>query len=407
MIPYNTSIVLAGTSLLGAASGLIGTFALLRRRALLGDTLAHAALPGLCLGFLLWGDRSLPVMLAGGLLSGVAGIGVVAGLRRFTRIKDDAALGIVLSVFFGGGLALLKYIQTQSVGGSRAGIDHYIFGSAAGMIAADVKLIAAVALVGMVAVVLLYKEFRLVTFDAAFARVQGWPALRLDFLIMLLVSVTVIIALPAAGVVLTAALLILPATAARFWTDRLGVMLALSAVFGAIIGTAGTFVSATGSRLPTGPTIVLSGAVVFLSAMLFARRRGLIAKALAEHRSRRRIDEQKLLIAVGAITVEREMPSCTLASLLSQASLPAGRLRALLRRAETEGLLRRLDLQDSESWRLTDAGLRRAAAVARAHRLWRMFLTEYPESVSLFSDLDVEKIDELLPSEVLAELENR
>lgn len=398
MIAYNTAIVLAGTTLLGATSGLIGTFALLRRRALLGDTLAHAALPGLCIGFLVWGDRSLPVMLAGGLLSGVAGIGVVAWLRRFTRIKDDAALGIVLSVFFGGGLALVKYIQTRSAGGSRAGIDHYIFGSAAGMIAADVKLIAAVALLGVAAVALFYKEFRLVTFDAAFARVQGWPALVLDFFIMLLVSVTVIIALPAAGVVLTAALLILPAAAARFWTTRLGTMLALAALFGAITGGAGTSVSAWGSGTPTGPTIVLAGAVVFVTAMLFAPRRGLLAKALAERRARLRLDEQKLLLAA------HESPIMKLASLPSRTSMSVGRLRTLLRRAESDGLFRPAG---GDSWALTDEGACRAAALSRARRLWRLYLTEYPESVAVFSDLDLERIDELLSAEVVAELEAR
>jgi manganese/zinc/iron transport system permease protein len=402
MIPYNTAIVLAGTSLLGAGSGLVGTFALLRRRALLGDTLAHAALPGLCLGFLVWGDRSLPVMLTGGLISGVAGIGVVVFLRRFTRIKDDAALGIVLSVFFGGGLALLKYIQTHAVGGSRAGIDHYIFGSAAGMIASDVKLIAAVATVSLVSVLLLYKEFRLVTFDAAFARVQGWPASLIDFLLMLLVSVTVIIALPAAGVVLTAALLILPAVAARFWTQWLGAMLVLSALFGALIGAAGTLASARGAGLPTGPMIVLAGAVVFLVTMLFARQRGLIAKAVAEYRSRRRVDEQKLLLAAYSIAAPPAQPHVTFEALSNTIAQSAGRLRSLLRRAERGGLL---EPAGADTWRLTGPGLRRAAAVTRAHRLWRRFFIDYPDSVSLFAELDVERIEEHLSGEMVAELE--
>lgn len=402
MIAYNTALVLAGTSLLGASSGLIGAFALLRRRALLGDTLAHAALPGLCLGFLFWGDRSLPVMLMGGLLSGIAGISLVAALRRFTRVKDDAALGIVLSLFFGGGLALVRFIQTRAVGGSRAGIDHYIFGSAAGMIAGDVKLIAAVATVCLLAVVLLYKEFRLVTFDSAFARVQGWPAALLDFLLMLLVSITVIIALPAAGVVLTAALLILPAAAARFWTEWLAAMLILSALFGALIGAAGTVLSAAGSGLPTGPTIVLAGGAVFASSMLFARRRGLIAKALADYRSRRCIDEQKLLLAAYSIT--RDTPSIAFDALRHQVALSGSRLRTAARRAESARLLRR---EHAESWSLTETGLRRAAAVNRAHRLWRLFLTEYPDSASLFSDLNVETIDELLPAEIVTELETK
>ncbi|HET6879861.1 MAG TPA: iron chelate uptake ABC transporter family permease subunit [Pirellulales bacterium] len=400
MIAYNTGVVLAGASFLGASSGLIGAFALLRRRALLGDTLAHAALPGLCLGFLAWGERSLPVMLAGALASGVAGIAVVAVLRRFTRIKDDAALGIVLSLFFGAGLALLKYIQTHAVGGSRAGLDHYIFGSAASMIAGDVKLIASVALVGLAAVVLLYKEFRLVTFDAPFARVQGWPASLLDFLIMLLVSVTVIVALPAAGVVLTAALLILPAAAARFCTEWLSAMLVLSALFGALAGASGTMLSA-GGGMPTGPMIVLAGATIFLSAMCFAPRRGILARALADRRLRRRIDDQKTFLAFQRLRVPAGAAGMTFDALRSEVTFSPGRLRRALHRGEREGLL----VGDGATWKLTEDGHRRVASLARAQRLWRAFLVEYPDLASTFADLDMERIDEVLPTEMVAELE--
>ncbi|HVX11891.1 MAG TPA: metal ABC transporter permease [Pirellulales bacterium] len=401
MIPYNTAIVLTGTSLLGATSGLIGTFALLRRRALLGDTLAHAALPGLCLGFLLWHQRSLPVMLGGALATGVAGIGVVSGLRRFTRIKDDAALGIVLSLFFGAGLALLKFIQRHPVGDSPAGLDHYIFGSAAGMIASDVKLIGTIAVTGLLAILLLYKEFRMVSFDAAFARVQGWPASFLDFLIMLLVSVTVIVALPAAGVVLTAAQLVLPAVAARFWTDSLGVMLFLAASFGAVIGATGTLISA-GGGVPTGPMIVLAGTALVAVAMLFAPRRGLLARTIADGRARRRIDEQNLLLAIDAPDPTSGGAAVTFDALAARLTQPVGRLRQSLRAAQRAGWLRRVN---ADSWRLTETGVSRAAAVTRARCLWRLFLTEYPESASLFNDLDVERIDEVLPSEIVAKLE--
>lgn len=396
MIAYNTAVVLCGTSLLGASSGLIGVFALLRRRALLGDTLAHAALPGLCLGFLLWGERNLPVMLTGAFFSGLAGIAVVAGLRRFTRIKDDAALGIVLSLFFGAGLALLKWIQTQAIGGTRAGLDHYIFGSAAGMIASDVAIIAAVAGCTLAAVLLLYKEFRLVTFDDDFARTQGWPAALIDLLIMLLISVTVTVALPAAGVVLTAALVILPAAAARFCSQRLGTMLAISALFGALIGAAGTVISARGG-IPTGPMIVLAGAAVFLAAMCFAPQRGMISRLLAEHRARRNMEQQKLWLAFVAMATP-----ATIDALRHKTTLAPHRLKRLLRRSERAGLLQRAA---EDAWVLTESGHHRAAAIARAQRLWRGFLASYPDSVSLFADFDLERIDDLLPPEMVAQLD--
>ncbi|HEU5431499.1 MAG TPA: iron chelate uptake ABC transporter family permease subunit, partial [Thermomicrobiales bacterium] len=244
MIAYNTAVVLAGASLLGASTGLVGGFAVLRRRALLGDALAHAALPGVCLAFLALDRRSLPAMLAGAFLTGIVGVSLLVGMRRAARIKEDAAIGIVLSVFFGAGLALSRYIQNRAGGGSRAGLDSYVFGSAATMRLAELGLIAAVAAVSLAIVLVLYKEFKLVAFDMSFARVQGWPAGRLDLLLMGLIAVTVVIGLPAVGAVLVAAMLILPAASARFWTDRLGKLLVISATLGAATAAAGTLVSA-------------------------------------------------------------------------------------------------------------------------------------------------------------------
>lgn len=406
MIGYNTAIVLAGTSLLGANAGLIGSFAVLRRRALLGDTLAHAALPGLCLGFLALGQRSLPAMLAGALASGVAGIAVVAGLRRFTRIKDDAALGIVLGLAFGLGLALLRWIQTSAAGGSKSGIGNYIFGTAAGMIANDLKLIAGVSLLSLLAVALLYKEFRLVTFDAGFARVQGWPATLLDFLVMALVATSVIVGLPAAGVVLTAALLILPAAAARLWTERLGLMLLVAAVFGAAIGASGTAISVGTAGLPTGPLIVLVGAAVFLFSLLFAPRRGVLARRAAERKMRQTVGEQTLLRSLFELC-EADLPSrppVATGAIARRSAWSPEQLEWQLRRAARRGLV---ELAAANTWRLTATGLAQAARVARGYRLWRELLTEQPESSSLLSELDMEAVDRLLPAETVRELESK
>lgn len=291
MINYNTLVVLLGTSLLGASAGLIGSFAVLRGRALVGDALAHAALPGICLAFLVWGERSLLVMLLGALISGVLGVAVVAGLKRVPRVKDDAAVGIVLTVFFGAGLVLSRLIQSRTTTGSKAGLDSYILGKTSGMILADVYLIAGVALVCLLVILLLYKEFKLVAFDPSFAIAQGWPASRLDLLLMSLVAVNVVIGLPAVGVVLMAALLILPCAAARFWTDRLGLMLLISCGIGLLIGAVGTACSANYGQLPTGPIIVLVGTTAFLTSALFAPRRGVVARLMAHWRFRATISE--------------------------------------------------------------------------------------------------------------------
>ncbi len=285
MWKYNTIIVLLGTGLLGTSAGLVGTFAVLRRRALIGDAVAHSALPGLCLAFIVVGARDLPAMLTGALITGVLGVAIVAGLRNRTRIKEDAAIGIVLSVFFGAGVVLSSIIQRTETG-AQAGLDSYILGKTAGMLAQDVYLIGGVALVNLVVLLLLYKEFRLVAFDTEFARIGGWPTYLLDLLLMVLIALTVVIGLPAVGVVMMTALLILPAAAARFWTERLDVMMGLAALLGATAGVTGTAISANvtigappnAAALPAGPSIVLSGVCLFLFSVIFGTSRGVIVR---------------------------------------------------------------------------------------------------------------------------------
>jgi manganese/zinc/iron transport system permease protein len=274
---YNAVLVLQGVSLLGAAAGVIGCFAVLRRRALTGDALAHASLPGLCLAFIILGQRSLPALLFGAAVTGVLGIGVIAALRRWTRIKEDAAIGIVLSVFTGVGTVLLSVIP-RLPGGSRAGLDAFIFGKTAGMIHEDVQLITGLALVTLVTVVLGFKEFKLVSFDPAFARVQGWPAFAIDFALMLLIVLAIVIGLPAAGVLMMAALLVIPGAAARFWTDRLHVMLVLAGLFGMAAGVIGAGLTIVYVRVPTGPAIILVAAALFTLSLVLAPRRGLLAR---------------------------------------------------------------------------------------------------------------------------------
>lgn len=279
MLGNQTIVVLAGTLLLGIAAGLVGTFAILRRRALMGDVIAHSALPGLCLAFLAFHSRSLIVLLAGALLSGLLGAVTVSLMKRFTDLRDDAVQGIVLSVFYGGGIALTRSIQNHYRNEPGADLETFIIGRAATMLRGDVVQIAIVALITATIVLFLYKELKLLSFDEQFCRVQGWPAGGLDILLMLLTAVTVVVGLPAVGVVLTAALLIIPSAAARFWTDRLSKMMIIACVIGGLSGVIGTLLSAAFSGLPTGPLIVLTATALFLISWLVAPCHGIFWKS--------------------------------------------------------------------------------------------------------------------------------
>lgn len=274
---YNTALVLVGAALLGALCGAVGTFAVLRRRALLGDALAHAALPGVALAFLATGLRELPILLAGALATGIAGIALIAALRSHTRTKEDAALGLVLSVFFGIGIALSRYIQNVVPDGSQAGLDTFLLGKTAGIVRQDVLVVGGASLIALIVLVAFFKEFKLVSFDPDFARSLGWKTTLLDFTVMGLIAMAVVVGLPMVGVVMVAALTILPAVTARFLSQNLGTVVVLAALCGIVSASAGVLISASAPQLPTGPIIILCAGALFAVAALFAPRRGLLA----------------------------------------------------------------------------------------------------------------------------------
>lgn len=269
--------MIVGTALLGIASGIVGTFAVLRRRALTGDVVAHSALPGLCIAFLLFESKSIWVLLTGALVSGLLGAITVSLLTRLTKLKDDAVQGIVLSVFYGAGIALTRVTQNRYRNSNESDLESFLIGRAATMLKSDVLQIAAVTLTVSVVVMLLYKELKLLSFDRQFCSVQGLAATPLDLTLMLLTAVTVVAGLPAVGVVLMAALLIIPAAAARFWTDRLSRMITIASIFGAVSAIVGTRLSANYDELPTGPLIVLTSTALFLLSWIFSPHRGIIA----------------------------------------------------------------------------------------------------------------------------------
>jgi len=404
-LPYNTLIVLSGTGLLGLVSGVVGAFAVLRKRAFMGDAVSHAALPGLCLAYMLLRERNFMAFLAGAVLSGVLGVACVSWLRRNTRIKEDAAIGMVLSVFFGAGIALSGIIQRDPTG-RQAGLDSYLFGKTAGMVGQDLLSIIVVALNVLAVLVLCYKEFKLLSFDIEFAAVQGWPVFALDLLLMGLIVVTTVIGLPAVGVVLMSALLILPGVSARFWTEKLSVMLGLSAIFGLLTGIAGTWVSSHHASMPAGPVIVLSGAAIFAASMLFAPRRGVLARAFAHLRLEARVAHQNLLRKLYELTEPTlpERPAVPLEAVLPARSWSRLRTWWVLRQAEGR---EEIALAGSAGLRLTERGVQRAAEVVRSHRLWEIFLVDQAAIAADHVDRDADQIEHVLTPEILALLDER
>ena len=272
---YTLQNVALGAAILGVVSGVLGSFAVLRQQSLVGDALSHAALPGVCLGFMVAGTRDLGAIMAGALLTGGLAALAILALTRLTRLKTDAAIGISLSVFFALGVVLLTVIQ-GSGGASQAGLESFLFGQAAAILRSDLEVMGAITGVALAVVLLLWKEFKLVTFDPTFARTLGLPVTVLEVTLTVMVALAVVVGLQMVGVVLMAAMVIAPAVAARQWTRRLEHMVVLSALIGMASGVTGAVISALGRGLATGPLIVLSASAIVLVSILFAPGRGVV-----------------------------------------------------------------------------------------------------------------------------------
>ena len=407
LMDYNTRLVVLSTAVLGVASGLIGSFLLLRKRSLMGDALSHATLPGIALAFiamvLAGGDgKLLPGLLAGAAATGLMGVGAVLLIRRTTRLKDDAALGIVLSVFFGIGVALLGLIQDMPQG-SAAGLESFIYGKTASIVRGDLMLITAVALAVAVACAVFYKELTLLCFDESYAAAQGWPVLRLDLMMMALVTAVTVIGLQAVGLILVIAMLIIPAAAARFWTERLPRMMLGAAAIGAASGWFGASLSALVPRLPAGAIIVIVAASIFLISMFFGGSRGVLVRAAAQWRLRRTVGMQHLLRALYERFEQTGHPQADLRGLLAARSWTAWRLRRLLGRGESQGLVA---LGVDREARLTDEGVREARRVVRNHRLWELYLITHADIAPSHVDRDADQIEHVLGPAMVAKLES-
>jgi manganese/zinc/iron transport system permease protein len=354
---YTLRTVALGTAMLGATSGGLGAFAVLRRQSLLGDAISHAALPGIALAFLVTHSRDPLVLVLGAALAGWIGTLCVHGIVHYTRVKHDAALGIVLSVFFGIGMMMLTHIQGTGLAG-QAGLDRFLFGQAATLMAADLRVIGGLGALAALVTAAFWKEFKLLSFDPEYAGSLGMRVGALDVLLTSVLVVAIVIGLQSVGVVLMSAMLVAPAAAARQWTDRLGSMVGIAALFGASAGVAGAVISATAERVPTGPAIVLVMTVIVVLSLFLAPRRGIAWSWVRHQRSRRTIRSESVLLDLEGLAsahADPWHPHDVRALELGGRAGPATRrtLEALARR----GLVRR---HREGEWGLTEAGMREA-----------------------------------------------
>lgn len=423
---YNTRVVMLGTMVLGMTAGLIGTFMLLRKRALVGDVVSHASLPGIAIAYIAMesqvagSGKSLTALSIGAMLAGVSGVLCTTAIRRFTRIKEDAAMAIVLSIFFGLGIALFTIVQRMPTG-SAAGLSDFIYGKASTMKAADVQIIVAASVFAIAVCVVLFKEFSLLCFDEEFARSEGWPIGFLDLVLMGLVVCVSVIGQKSVGLLLVVAMLIIPSASARFWTNDVLKMAIVATIIGGLTALLGVTTSALFPKFAAGATIVLVGSAFFTLSLFFGTRRGFVRQTLMHWSLRQRVGEDDLLRSFYEL-LETDAKSAMKSSspgqsigdtnldinlgiprvrLLAERSWSVRYLARLIRRAQRSGLVR---LVDHDHIQLTMDGAAKARRAVRNHRLWELFLIEYADIAPSHVDRDADTIEHVLEPSIVAEL---
>lgn len=355
---YTLQLVALGSALLGAISGIVGSFAVLKKQSLLGDAVSHAALPGIAIVFIITQSKHTEMLLLGALITGLLATLLVYLVDRYSRIKFDSALALVLSVFFGFGLVLLTLIQKMP-NANQAGLDKFIFGQASTLLRRDLNTIFIAGIIIIVLIILFWKELKLSTFDPIFAESVGFSVKKLNFLLSALIVTAIIIGLQTVGVILMSAMLVAPGAAARQWTDKLSIMTILAAIFGAISGIVGTLISSSIKNMPTGPSIVLVVSLIVLISLTLAPNRGLVWQYIREVKNRKNIKEDKVLLnlyylAMNHDNLKHAHSLSTIKPIQTKAGKKTEHLVAALRKLEDKGFVEEAYFA---TWAITPAGI--------------------------------------------------
>jgi manganese/zinc/iron transport system permease protein len=400
----NVIYVVLGMLFINTASAVIGTFALLRKRALIGDAIAHSLLPGICFGFLLSGEKNIALLMAGAFLTGWLSTFAVDIIVSRSKVKQDAAIGIVLSTFFAVGIVLLTYIQNEA-SGQQAGLETFLFGQAASITKSEVLTLAMVCILILIMVLLFYRHFVMVSFDEDHASSIGLPVRFIEFLITSLTVLAIAAGIQALGVILMSALIITPAAIGRMWSHDLKTVITLAVIFSVISGFGGAYVSYSASGMPTGPWVVLILSVLVAFSVLFSKRKGIIVRFRSARSIRNKIHDENILKAIFQFHEKKEEEHLSLAlsvnDLMEIRKFDTYDLIRGIRRLDRTGLIER----DNNRMSLTEEGKLESKRIVRLHRLWEQYLLKKTTIDTEHVHSGAEAIEHIITPEIEKELE--
>ncbi len=395
------AFVVIGITLLGIGSAYVGTYSFLDKKALLGDAISHAVLPGICLGFILAGEKNPIYIVTGAFASGALATFLISWLRSKTKLSEDAIIASILSIFFGFGIVLLTVIQ-KSGNPEMAGLNQFIFGNAIAILEEDLYIYGGLALVIIIILTLFQKEFSLLVFNPDFGKAIGYPMESIRLIFNVLMILAVVIGIQAIGVVLMAALLITPGAAARFWTDRLGILLILAGVFSAVSGILGTYVSFVLPQMPTGPWVVVCLSLLALISFLFAPKKGVISRFIARKNYLKKTHQDHLMKTLYK-AMEGGKKFLIIDEIYQAFPHQSSKTLNSIYRLIRKGLI----TKNEQVIILTDSGMSEAKRIVRLHRLWELYLNESMNIAPDHVHDSAEKLEHLLTPELETLLEKR
>ena len=362
--------VIIGVAIIGAVSGIVGTFSFLRKKTLLADAISHSVLPGICLGFMFVGTKDPIVLMSGALVIGWISVWLIDYLSSTTKLSEDTAIALVSTLFFAIGSVLLSVIS-KSQNAEQTGLKNFLFGKAATMTTFDIQVFTVISFVIIFIVLVFFKPFQLVCFNTEFAKSIGVKVKFIEFLLSTLTVMTVAIGIQAVGVVLMSALLIAPAASARYWTNRLSIMVILAALFGMLSSVIGVMLSTMKSNMPTGPWIVFALFAFTLLTLLFAPKKGWFSIRKRNNSNHKKITEENLLKTFYQLKEEGNS-QVTFRDFLEKRAVDTHSLQNDLKRMVRHGFL----TENNKTFTLTKRGNTEAARILRSHRLWELYLTK-------------------------------
>ncbi|WP_186757868.1 metal ABC transporter permease [Echinicola salinicaeni] len=395
----NVLMVVVGISLLSISAAMVGTFTFLDKKALIGDAISHAVLPGVCLAFMLSGNKNPYWIVSGAFITGALSTYIISWISNYTKLKEDTVIAAVLSIFFGLGIVIMTQLQ-QTGNAALSGLDHFIFGNAISIVRKDLLVYGILALTIILVILFFYKEFKVMVFNRSFAQSIGLPVKRLEFLFNSLMVLAVVTGIQAIGVVLMAALLITPAAAAKFWTDRLDRMLIIAVVFSLISGIVGAYISFALPHMPTGPWVVIVLSLIAFLSFFFSVKKGVLTKWIAKRNYQRKIHSDHILKALFGAW-EKGKQGLKTENIFNIFPGKNFKTQYSINKLNKKGYI----TENQSIIKLTESGLTEAKRIVRLHRLWELYMTEYMNIAPDHVHDSAEKLEHIITPELESKLD--